>query len=58
MNVFAAAVVLSSVTLDDFLDKAPDERLDAFGELVGRHHVVSLNSVLWFIPLSLTLSFR
>lgn len=41
MNVFAAAVILCSISLDDFLDKTPEERVEEFGDLIGRSRVVS-----------------
>ncbi|GJE89459.1 hypothetical protein PsYK624_055600 [Phanerochaete sordida] len=46
MNAFAAAVVLSSASLDDFLERTPDERLEAFGDLVGRHRIETFNTVI------------
>ncbi|EKM61502.1 uncharacterized protein PHACADRAFT_190671 [Phanerochaete carnosa HHB-10118-sp] len=46
MNVFAAAIILNSVTLDDFLEKMPDERLQLFGELVGRHRITTFNTII------------
>ena len=41
MNVFAAAAILCNITLDDFLDKTPDERVEQFGNLIGRYRMVS-----------------
>jgi hypothetical protein len=45
MNVFAAAVILASVTLDDFLNMAAEERLEQFGHLIGKQRIVSPNPI-------------
>lgn len=46
MNVFAAAVILTSTTLDDFLDKNAEERLKEFGSLIGTQRMVSTAAVV------------
>lgn len=40
MNAFAALVILSQITLQDFLDLQSNERLRMFGHLVGLNRVV------------------
>ena len=41
MNLFASCLLLSQVTLEDFLEKAPEERLLEYGSLVGVDRIVS-----------------
>lgn len=43
MNVFAAAVILSRNTLDEFLDKPAEQRSEEFGELIGYERIVSIS---------------
>ena len=40
MNAFAAAVILSYNSLDEFLEKTPQERTAVFGSLIGVERVV------------------
>ena len=41
MNLFAASLLLSQTSLEDFLEKSADERLLEFGELIGMQRIVS-----------------
>ncbi|TFK71936.1 hypothetical protein BDN72DRAFT_957663 [Pluteus cervinus] len=46
MNHFSASIVLSIVTLQEFLDLSCDERVDAFGSYIGDVAVVRFNEWL------------
>ena len=41
MNLFASCLLLSQVSLEDFLEKMPEERLLEYGPLVGVDRIVS-----------------
>lgn len=41
MNVFAAAVILSKTNLDDFIDRAPEQRFEEFSDLIGQDRMVN-----------------
>ncbi|TFK56839.1 hypothetical protein OE88DRAFT_1730282 [Heliocybe sulcata] len=43
MNPFCAALVLSQVTLDDFLEAEPEQRMQYFGPLVGEERITQFN---------------
>ena len=45
MNVFAAAIILSKNSLDEFLDKLPEQRSEDFGNLIGRARIVCLSLI-------------
>ncbi|EED79688.1 predicted protein [Postia placenta Mad-698-R] len=47
MNTFAATVVLSQMTLDDFLNLTADERTQMFTPLLGYERVLQFNKELW-----------
>lgn len=40
MNVFAACLILSQMSLDEFLSLAPQERTERFGQLLGNKRMV------------------
>ncbi|KAF8346166.1 hypothetical protein F5887DRAFT_962960 [Amanita rubescens] len=46
MNRFTSAIVLSQMTLDDFITMGPDDRHRAFSTLVGAYAVASFNADL------------
>ncbi|KAJ3540953.1 hypothetical protein NM688_g6155 [Phlebia brevispora] len=46
MNVFAAAAILSSISLDDFLDMTAQERIDQFGTTIGEDRIITFNRVI------------
>ncbi|KZT08645.1 uncharacterized protein LAESUDRAFT_613417, partial [Laetiporus sulphureus 93-53] len=46
MNSFAASIILSQVSLDEFLGMTVQERLDAFGALVGFERIERFNTEL------------
>ncbi len=41
MNRFAAYVILCQITVEDFLDLSPQERIDRFGIYVGHERMVT-----------------
>ena len=41
MNLFVAATILSQTTLEDFLLRSPEERLQDFSGLIGVERIVS-----------------
>ena len=41
MNTFAASIILSQMSLDDFLDTSPEDRVQYFGPYVGHDRLVS-----------------
>ncbi|KAI0828957.1 hypothetical protein BC628DRAFT_1182504 [Trametes gibbosa] len=43
MNLFAASLLLSQTTLEDFLEKNADERLLEYGDLVGTERMTRFN---------------
>ncbi|KAI0639961.1 hypothetical protein C8Q77DRAFT_1045891 [Trametes polyzona] len=43
MNLFAASLLLSQTTLEDFLEMSPDERLLEYAELVGIERMTRFN---------------
>ena len=42
MNLFAASLLLSETTLEEFLEKTPRERLVEHGALVGADRIASV----------------
>ncbi|KAK0461811.1 uncharacterized protein EV420DRAFT_1640112 [Desarmillaria tabescens] len=44
MNRFAAYVILCQITVEEFLDLSPQERIDRFGIYVGHERMVSVNA--------------
>ena len=44
MNVFSAAIILSKISLADFLDMIPEDRLSEFGPVVGERRIERLNA--------------
>lgn len=40
MNVFASALILSQISLEDLLEWLPEQRLQEFGQLVGMNRIV------------------
>ncbi|KZV61602.1 hypothetical protein PENSPDRAFT_693270 [Peniophora sp. CONT] len=44
MNPFTAALITSKISLGDFLDMAPEDRLYEFGALVGERRIKRLNA--------------
>lgn len=44
MNRFAAYVILCQITVEQFLDLSPQERIDRFGIYVGYERMVSVNA--------------
>ncbi len=42
INCFAAALLLSQISLEDFLEKFTEARLSEFGELIGMDRIVSI----------------
>ncbi|KAK0491325.1 hypothetical protein IW261DRAFT_1354821 [Armillaria novae-zelandiae] len=44
MNRFAAYVILCQVTVEEFLDLSPQERIDRFGIYVGHERMMSVNA--------------
>ncbi|KAI0800724.1 hypothetical protein C8Q74DRAFT_1364412 [Fomes fomentarius] len=43
MNYFAASLLLSRISLEDFLEKSADARLSEFGELIGMDRITRFN---------------
>ncbi|GBE77464.1 hypothetical protein SCP_0103390 [Sparassis crispa] len=43
MNMFAASIVLCQISLEDFLDQTPEERLDYYAALVGTERITRFN---------------
>ncbi|KDQ63007.1 hypothetical protein JAAARDRAFT_202531 [Jaapia argillacea MUCL 33604] len=46
MNPFAAAIILSQISLGELLEMTPDVRLQQFGWLVGNDRIVQLNDTI------------
>ncbi|TFY68590.1 hypothetical protein EVJ58_g926 [Rhodofomes roseus] len=46
MNAFAASIILSQMSLDDFLDTSPEDRVQYFGPYVGHDRLVRFNEEL------------
>ncbi|KZT72907.1 hypothetical protein DAEQUDRAFT_552793 [Daedalea quercina L-15889] len=46
MNAFAASIILSQMSLDDFLDTSPEDRVQYFGPYVGHERLVRFNEEL------------
>lgn len=46
MNMFAASIILSQMSLDYFLDTSPQDRVQYFGPYVGHDRLASL-MILW-----------
>ncbi|CCM03793.1 uncharacterized protein FIBRA_05941 [Fibroporia radiculosa] len=46
MNHFTASVVLSQMSLDDFLDETPEERTQNFAVLIGPNRIMRFNKEL------------
>ncbi|KAK0190642.1 hypothetical protein F5146DRAFT_1223500 [Armillaria mellea] len=44
MNRFAAYVILCQITVEEFLDLSPQERIDRFGIYVGHERMMSVNA--------------
>lgn len=46
MNPFVASIILSQVTLGDFLDKSPEARMQEHASLIGHKRMVRITVVL------------
>ncbi|KAF5372952.1 hypothetical protein D9758_001575 [Tetrapyrgos nigripes] len=46
MNRFAAYVILCQISVEDFLEMMPEERLERFGPFIGDERIVTLNRVI------------
>jgi hypothetical protein len=52
LNTFSASIILCQITLQEFLDLSPGERIKLFGSLVGEEVMVSILSSSTFCILS------
>jgi hypothetical protein len=43
LNTFFACVILSQVTLEEFIDMSPDSKVDSFGGILGVERMVSVS---------------
>ena len=46
MNPFVASILLSQVTLEDFLDKSPEARMQEYADLIGHTRMVRIITML------------
>jgi len=46
MNNFSVAIILCQISLQEFIDLSPQERIDAFGSYVGRESLVCLSNYI------------
>lgn len=48
MNAFVASIILSHMPLEEFLDIAPEQRLQYFAGLVGAERIVSTGGFSYY----------
>lgn len=46
MNIFASAMILSQVPLEEFLEWPPEKRVQEFGLLIGTERIVRTYSII------------